>query len=144
MSDSSMKLPAWFWVIAGVALLWNLIGVSAYIADVTMSEEAVANLPEAQQAMRADTPSWLTAVYALAVFAGVLGSIALLLRKAWAAPIFGVSLAAIIVQMGYVLFGMNTIGVLGAAAAIFPAIVVAIGAAELWFARMTKTRGWIS
>lgn len=143
MSDTSMKLPIWFWVIAGVALLWNLMGVGAYIADVTMSEEAVAKLPEAQQTMRANSPAWLTGVYAIAVFAGVLGSAALLLRKAWATPIFGVSLAAIIIQMGYVLFGMNAISVLGAGAAVFPAIITAIGAFLVWFSMRSRGKGWL-
>lgn len=143
MSESMTKLPVWFWVVAGLALAWNLIGVAAYLGDVTMTEEAVADLPEAQQALRAATPGWLTGVYAIAVFAGVAGSIALLLRKGFATPILGVSLAAIVLQMGYVLFGMNAIGLIGANVAIFPAIITAIGAFLVWFSLSAKGKGWL-
>lgn len=42
MTDK-IKAPTWFWVIAVVALIWNLLGVAAYIMDVTMSAEDIAS-----------------------------------------------------------------------------------------------------
>ncbi len=143
MSSQSIKLPVWFWIIAA-ALLWNLIGVAAYVGDVTLSEDALSKLPEAQQSLRSDTPAWLTGVYAIAVFSGAVGSILLLLRKSLATPILVISLAAIVVQMGYVLFGTNAIGALGASAAIFPVIVMVIGALLVWFSAQAKNKGWLN
>jgi len=144
MSSQSIKLPVWFWVIATAALLWNLIGVAAYVGDVTLSEDALSKLPEAQQSLRSDTPAWLTGIYAIAVFSGAVGSIVLLLRKSLATPIFVISLAAIVVQMGCVLFGTNAIGALGASAAIFPVIVMVIGASLVWFSAQAKNKGWLN
>ena len=144
MSSQSIKLPVWFWVIAAAALLWNLIGVAAYVGDVTLSEDALSKLPKAQQSLRSDTPAWLTGVYAIAVFSGAVGSILLLLRKSLATPIFVISFAAIVVQMGYVLFGMNAIGALGASAAIFPVLVMVIGASLVWFSAQAKNKGWLN
>jgi len=140
-ANQSGKLPVWFWIIGGVALLWNLIGVYAYWADVTMSEEAIAALGETERGLRNATPGWLTGVYAIAVFAGVLGSVALVLRRNYATPLFGLSLAAIILQMGYVLFGMNALALLGATTAIFPAVITIIGAFLLWFSMQSKSKG---
>lgn len=140
---SSMKLPVWFWAVAIIALLWNLMGVYAYWADVTMTPETIAKYPPAQQEMFNERPSWLIGAYAIAVFVGLLATISLLLRKAFAVPLYAVSLAAVVIQMGYVLFVMNAIGKLGLSAAIFPSVIVILGAAELWFSRMTKAKGWI-
>lgn len=138
------KLPGWFWILATLALLWNLIGVAAYLMEVTMSPEALAELPEAQSNLREATPAWVTGCYAIAVFAGTLGSIALLIRKTWAVPLFGISLAAVILQMGYVFGGMNAAAVLGASATILPIVIVLLGAAFLWFSMGAKKRGWLA
>lgn len=40
------KPASWFWVVSVIALIWNAIGAMAYIAQVTMSPEAIQALPE--------------------------------------------------------------------------------------------------
>lgn len=142
--NNKTSVPVWFWVIAVVAVLWNAMGVFAYISDVTMTPEAAAALPQAQQEMRAATPSWVTGAYAVAVFAGLLGALCLLLRKSWAVPLFGVSLAAVVLQMGYVIVIMKAPAVLGARAVVFPAMVILLGALLLWFALHAGKKQWIS
>lgn len=139
----SGKLPVWFWIIAALAVVWNIMGVGAYIADVTMSEEAMAKFSEVERNLYEARPSWLIGAYALAVFTGLLGAVTLALRKNWAIPLFGVSLAAVIVQTGYVLFGMNVIGLLGLSSAVFPALITVIAAFLLWFSMRAKGKGWL-
>src|SRR5690554_5225031 len=98
-----------------------LFGVLAWLADVTMDESALAQMSEAQQQLYTSRPQWLLAVYAIAIFSGLIGAIGLLLRKSWAIPAFAVSLAAVIVQFGYTILGMDAIRVLGADTALpFP------------------------
>ena len=70
-----------FWIISGLALVWNLLGVANYLMSVTMDPEVLAALPEAEQALYADIPAWVTSAFAIAVFSGTLASLALLLRK---------------------------------------------------------------
>jgi len=84
MSDIVLndKPTTTFWIIGGAALVWNLIGLVAYISSVTVSPEAMAKMTVEQQAFYSGTPTWATAAFALAVNAGVLGSLFLLLRKA--------------------------------------------------------------
>ena len=130
-----------FWIIGGIALVWNLMGVAAYLMDVTMSPEALEALPEAERALRDEFPSWITSAYAIAVFGGLLGCVLLLMRKALAVPVFIVSLIAILIQMGYSLFMSSVLEVRGATAAIFPLIVVAVGIYLVWYASSAKKKG---
>ena len=90
--------PKWFTPVAILALLWNLLGASAYLMDVTISPEAVAKLSEAERAMYASRPAWFVAAYACAVWFGVAGSLGLLWRKRWAKPMFLLSLLGLIAQ----------------------------------------------
>ena len=133
-----------FWIISVLALLWNLMGIATYLMTVTMSEEALAALPEAERALYTSTPAWVTSAYAIAVFGGTLASVALLMRKAWAVPLFLVSLVAILLQMGHALFGTALIEVQGAAAAVLPLLILVIAAYLAWFSRSAHRRGWIS
>ena len=93
MTDiSTNKPPIWFWVIAVVALVWNLMGVMAYIGQAYMTEAELNALPEVEQALYANYPAWATAAFAIAVFGGAIASIALLLRKKLAKTLFLISL----------------------------------------------------
>ena len=138
-----MKLPVWFWIVAGVALLWNLIGVASFYMEISLSDEAIAALPDAQQAMIAATPLWVIIAYGAAVTAGVIGSVGLLMRKSWAAPFFSTSLAAILAQFGYSIIVANYIGVMGAAALALPVTVILVAAFLVWFSTRAKSRAWI-
>ena len=143
MSIPSPKLPVWFWVIAGAALLWTIIGVASFYMDATMSEETLAKMPQAQREIYEARPSWVFGLYAVATISALLGAVALLMRKRIATPLFGASLVAVIVQMGYVLFGMSVIATLGVSAAVFPGVIVIIGAFMLWFSLQSKSKGWL-
>lgn len=71
-----------FYSIAVLALIWNLMGVGAYLIQAFMTEEMIATLPEEQQAeFLVEHPAWYTALFALAVFGGALACILLLARK---------------------------------------------------------------
>ncbi len=138
------KLPIWFWIIAAVALVWNLAGVGAFFAETMKSEEALAALPDAQRVLYETTPIWATAAFAVAVFGGFIGSIALMLRKSWSVSIFSASLAAIVAQMSYTILGANIVSVMGAGALIMPAVIAAIGIFLVWFSTFAKGRAWLA
>jgi ABC-type xylose transport system permease subunit len=132
-----------FWTIGTVALAWNLVGVMSYLMSVTAGPEVLAALPEAERALYADIPAWATSAYAIAVFGGLLGSVALLLRQAWAVPLFVVSLIGVLVQMGHAFFMTALLQVKGASAAILPVLILAIAAYLVWYARSARARGWL-
>jgi hypothetical protein len=143
--SATTKPPTWYWVVAGIALVWMLIGVMSWVMDLMTDEAAIAQMTEAQQQLYRSRPSWIFGVYAVAIFSGLAGAVGLLMRKGWAVSAFAVSLIAIIVQFGYTLLVMDAIRLLGfAAAAIFPLVIFAIGAALLWFSLRAKKPGWIT
>ena len=137
MTNSSIKPPVWFWIISVLALIWNVLGIGAYLAQAYMTDEALAALPEADQAMYANLPAWYTAAFALAVFCGALGCIALLLRKKWAYMLLLISLIAVIVQMSYVIFSLNM------ANAMTPMIII-VALFLVWYSKKATAKGWIS
>src|SRR5690606_261878 len=91
-------LPRWFKVVAVAALLWSLLGCLALWMDLRLAPGDIAALPEAQQALYAARPGWAVAATAVAVGAGTLGSLGLLLRRKWAMPLLFLSLAGILFQ----------------------------------------------
>jgi len=88
----------WILIASIVLLLWNLSGVAAFFSQWTMTAKDIAALPDIQQDMwnHATARGWTA--YAVAVSAGTLGAIGLLLGRRWATPLFAISLIAVIVQ----------------------------------------------
>jgi len=93
------KAPWWFWVIGVIALLWNLMGVMAYLGGAFGGETAIIEAYGEEGArVMLSRPAWATAAFAIAVFGGALGSVALLLRKSWAKWLFLLSLLGVLAQ----------------------------------------------
>jgi hypothetical protein len=142
-NSEKQKLPKLFWIVAIAAVIWNVFGVTAYLMEVTMDEQAMATLPEAQQAIYAAQPAWVIGAFAIAVFTGLAGSIALALRKGLATSIFIVSLVAVVAQMSYMFAIANIIEVMGAGSAIMPILIIVIAVALVWFSTSSRRKGWI-
>ena len=139
------KLPAWFWIVSVVALLWNLMGAMAYLAQAFMTDEGKAMLPSNQLELLENTPAWATAAFAIAVWAGVLGCIGLLVRKKWARPVLLLSLFGILVQMAYSFFMTNASEVYGTIqGVVMPLLLIGIGIGLVLFAKSSQNKGWIS
>ena len=145
MTDSRTALPKWYWIVSALALVWMIIGVLAWVADLMTDESTLAQMSEAQRQLYASRPQWLFIVYAIAIFTGLLGAIGLLMRKRWSVIAFGISLGAIIVQFGYTLTAMDAIGLLGPATALpFPIVIFTIGLLVLGLSIKAKNAGWLS
>lgn len=143
MTNESVKPPVWFWIVSAIALIWNGIGVNKYLMQAYMSAEDMAALPEAEQALYVDLPAWATAAFAIAVFAGALGSLLLLLRKKLAHIILLVSLVGIIVDAIYNIFISNALDVYGSGAMILPILILAVGVALIRLAKKATANGWL-
>ncbi len=141
--SNNSKLPVWFWVLSVLALLWNLMGVIAYLAEAYMSDEAFKALPEAQQALYNARPSWVTGAFAIAVFAGTIGAIGLLMRKKWALSVFVISLFGVFGQMTYQFFLSETFEVMGNQFMIMPIAVILIAIALVFFSRSSIQKTWL-
>ena len=80
-------VPKWFTPVAVLALLWNLLGCFMIAMDAMMPPDAVAALPADQQAIHAARAPWMVIGSIVAVAAGALGSLGLVLKRRWATPL---------------------------------------------------------
>jgi hypothetical protein len=143
---TNTKVSTSYWVIAGAMLVWNLIGLMFYYQQSTLTPEIMVNagLTPQQIAHITNTPAWGHSGYAIAVNAGVLGSIFLLLRKAWAVPMFILSFVGVLVQDLDAIVLRDAIDAWGTSALYLPILVILICLFEIWYSRSAKQRGLIS
>ena len=132
--------PNWFWVVSGVGLVWNLIGVAAFVSQMTLD---MTTLPAAERAYYESMPAWTTAAFAVAVFGRVIGCVGLLLRQRWTFAMLVVCLLGIVVQASHSLFIGDGIEVFGPTGFVIPLFTFLIGAALAGFARYATQQGWI-
>ena len=143
-TTAAPKRPLGFWIIGLFALVWNLIGVAMWYLQVNMSAEQLAAMTDAQRQVYEATPGWLNIAFAVAVFAGVLGALGLLLKKRWAAPMFLLSLIGLLVQVigGYVV--TPAWAAYGPVGLVMPAVLLTIAVFLLGYANKAQARGWLS
>lgn len=147
MSEESGTKPGTaFWVTGGLLAVWNLSGLySYYQISITTPEQLAAAGYNAQQIAHVlGTPAWAHSAYAIAVNAGVLGVIFLLLRKSWAVPMFVISLLGALLQDldAYVLRG--ALDHFDAVWLAIPIAVIAICIFEIWYSLRARAKGWLS
>jgi len=143
MTTSAPKPPATFWIVSVLALIWNVMGVVAYIMHVTMTPEALQALPAEEQVLYTDVPAWATAAFAIAVWGSTLGCILLLIRNKFAVPVLSIAFAGILVQMVHQLAISKSIEVYGPGGMIMPVLVILIGGFLIWYARKARAMGWL-
>lgn len=140
MTTTSNKPSMWFWIVGVLALLWNSMGVLAYLGRAFITDEMIAELPEAQQAeFLVDYPAWYTAAFAIAVFSGALGSLSLLIRKKWAHFLFILSAFGAIIQHIYLFINVE----MNATQLVMPILVIVVCLFLVWFAKSSISKGWI-
>jgi len=136
--------PRWFRPVAVLALVWNLLGCAAYLADVTVTPDDVARMTPAQQELYRTRPRWAVAATATAVWGGAAGCLGLALRKRWSLPLLVASLAGVIVQDA-ALFGLTRVASTGSPVVIpLQALVLGVSIGLVVLARTASRRGWLS
>lgn len=140
----SHRPSIWFWIVSGLLLAWNLLGVMAYVQESTMSAEALGAMPDAQRALLQSRPAWATAAFAVAVFGGAAGCLMLLLRSRLAVPVLALSCVGVVAQMTHAFLIADSYAVYGPGGTIMPAMVLAISIFLVWYARRAHKRGWLA
>ncbi|WP_337188957.1 hypothetical protein [Phenylobacterium sp.] len=141
-TDTPRGVAPWhLWLVGAVAVLWNGYGAFGYLMTHFRGEAFMrsAGMTEAQVAFAAGAPAWMTAAWAIGVWAALAGSLLLLLRSKWALHAFVVSIAGFLASMAYTHLLSDGGVVMGASGL---AINVAVGVSLALFAvyawRMTK------
>lgn len=133
------RVPGWFWIVAVLALLWEAAGVASYLGQVYGATATDEN----QRRLIESTPAWVTGAYAVAVFSGLAGAVALLLRRRWAVALLTLSLIAALLQFGWVILFSEAARLLGSGALVLPIVVMVVAALLVAFARSARRRGWL-
>lgn len=136
-------IPKWFIIISVIALIWNILGLMAFVSHVMMTPEMISELPSAEQALYRNMPMWATSAFATAVIAGTLGSILLLLKKSYAKPVFIVSLIGVLVQNYHSFFVIDSMAVYGNASIIMPLLVIVIGIMLIGLSNHAIAKDWL-
>lgn len=135
-----------FWVIAVIALLWNLIGVGFFtLESFMMSDEILATMTDAQRSIREQAPTWQTYTYGIATIGGLLASILFILKRKLSVILFGVSLLCILINMCYDWFALDVGNVLGAMEGyVMPLIIVVLGIIFYFYSKGADQKGWLN
>jgi hypothetical protein len=140
---NKVSAPKWFWIVSLLALAWFLMDTMAFSIRVFLLEESIKELPESHQNIYLDMPFWISIVFAIEVFGGLLGSIALLLKKKWALTGFAISLIGTLGQTSYIYFLSDATSVIGAMAIIMPLVAITLCLALIFFVKSAVSKSWI-
>jgi len=139
----SNKPTVGFWIISAIAFVWNLMGVLNYLEQAYMTEDVKALLPEGQRQYMETVPAWATAAFAIAVFTGILGCLALLFRKKIAKSFLFVSFLGVISQMSHG-FMSGIKDVYGPGGIAMPILIIGLAVFLVWYSRQVDEKRWLS
>jgi hypothetical protein len=139
--SSGGGVPRWFGIVAVVAVLWNAFGVLQYLISVGLFGDPLASLDAAQRAAAENIPPVITGVFAIGTMTGLVGSLGLLLRKRWAALVLAVSLLALAMLEGWIVFLSGALEVFGGPA--LPITITIVALLLAWLAYHARRRGWL-
>jgi len=135
---STTSVPRWP---ALLFLLWNLLGCAMFALQSTQDLDALARTDPLQAQIWRAMPIWAWIAYLVAVLAGALGAVALLLRSRLAILLSLLCVVAVLVQFSYTFLMTDLLALRGAATLILPGIIILIAIAQLLYARSLGARG---
>ena len=90
-----------------------------------------------------NTPSWYYVFFGVCTITGVLASIALILKKKIALPLFLVSLVTVLVIQGYWILATQAIALLGTEAIIMPMLVIVTSIFLYFYSKGARQNKWL-
>lgn len=134
----SQKAPWHLWVVGILALLWNISG-----AYTIMSAQAgrLPGISADEAAYYAAQASWFVVVTDLALLSAIAAAVALLLRRRWAVPLFGISIVCIAVTAGYDLAAGTSRMFANQGALIATIVIWVLAVLQFWYAAAMRSKG---
>ncbi|MDP7062184.1 MAG: hypothetical protein QF489_04520 [Planctomycetota bacterium] len=124
--------PLHLWIIGVLSLLWNSFGSLNYSMTHLRNEAYLEGIPQEALDFVWNSPAWVTAGWAMAVWCGLFASILLLLRKGFATPVFLLSLiCAVAINVYNYGFG-GAMEVMGSAKDIGISVIIIVLAILQW------------
>jgi hypothetical protein len=141
MNDTPTKTPLHLWIVGILAILWNAVGAFDYTATQFRIESYMSQFTPEQLEYFYGFPAWADGAWAIGVWGSLLGSVGLLLRKAWSVWLFGAALLGLAATTVYNFVLSEGMAVMGSGAAIFTAVIWIIALALFLYARAMAGRG---
>lgn len=139
MDPSAEARPRmWFWIVVSLGLIWNLLGVAAYLSEAFGMAQS-----DAHRDLISARPAWATGAYAIAVFGGVTGCAILLMRLRWALPVLLISSLALLVQQAWNFAGSGSAVAREGGSIGFAGAVVLVSIGLVLFAWSALRKGWL-
>lgn len=132
---SRPKTPVHLWIVGVLAILWHLIAVYDYLATQLRLESYMSQFTQEQLDYFYGFPSWMVAAWAIAVWSGLLASIALVLRRSWAVWLFGLALLGLAVSTLYNFVLSEGAAIMGTAGSLFTVFIWIVAIALFLYAR---------
>ena len=147
---ASKKPSVLFWVISVALLLWGIGGASIYVAYFLETPDEFARSAESPENREAyaqyvsSIPAWATGVGIVAAIARLLAALCLLLRRAWALPLYIVSLIFFSIALYRAFVVANAATVMSGAHIGVQIVFLALSVFTIWFAGQKKSKGVLS
>jgi len=142
MDEQSAPQPVagWFKLAALASIAFMAFGCVSYLMQVTADRE---KLPIDQRAMLDAAPTWMWAAFAIAVWIGLAGAIALYMRKRVAVRLLAISLIAVLVQFSSYLIVEQLRDLMALDGFAIPVVIVVLTWTVFWFAWHSQKKGWL-
>jgi hypothetical protein len=143
LTGHAIRTPWHLWLVGGVAVLFNSIGVFDFVMSMTQGAAymAGAGMTQAQIDHYQQMPAWMTLDWAVGVFGAFAGSVLILLRSKLAWPVLAVSLAAFLLSVAYTYVLTDGGKIMGHQMAITSAVIAGLLAFFIWYAWWMTRRG---
>jgi len=139
-----IKVPVWFYILAVILLIWNLLGLGNFYNHVTMTDEKLLSMPQEQRALFQNFPVWALVGFALAVFGGIIASVLLLLKKKIALQFFIISLVGIIIHLAHSFTVVDKLGDYGFWIYIMAVLLITLAGVGLWLTKFGMRKGFVN
>ncbi len=131
-ANDNVRTPWHLWLVGALSLLWNGFGSFDFTMTATRNEAYLKPYPQEMLDYWLHMPAWVWIIWAIGVFGGLLGSVALLVRRKLAIPLFSASFLAAAASMAFGTFDENAPKMEGAE--FFPFFILGIAAGLLAYA----------
>ena len=134
------KPPTSFWLVSSFAILWNIIEIYFSSYELNFLQE---HLTTEEFDKMQSLPSWYIVIFLIALFAEMLGSFMLFMRKKIASNFFALSLFTLLFIELYWLLVFDIKKTSVVFYAIIPMVVIAIATFLYFYSKRATTKGWL-
>lgn len=134
------RSPRHLWVVGILGTLWNCVGAFDYLMTQTRNEAYMGQFTPEQLEYFYGFPAWVVALWAIAVWGGVAGTLLLLARKRLAVLVLLASFVSMVITSIHNFLLSNGTEIMGSGAVVFSAVIFLI-ALGLWLYARAMARG---